>query len=180
MSWASDTKFRLQVFAIGLTILCPIGLIWQAAETRRQIASGSWPSVPGVVQETTAKAWLDSDRKRTLFYGRAVYRYAVDGKDYTSDLTDLGPGTKRDTPEEALADVGEYRPGMNVTVYYDPDDPSVGVIEKGVPTIHLVLLVALCLGAVIGAVVSFFTVRGWVRGARQGKPEQAESEKGSA
>ena len=62
MSWAEDTKLRLQVFAIVLAVLCPILLIWQMTETMTQIASSSWPSVPGEIQGTVAKAWLDKDR----------------------------------------------------------------------------------------------------------------------
>lgn len=170
MSWGSDTKLRLQIFAIVMTFLCPAFLIGWATETRRQIASSSWPSVPGEVLGTTAKTWLDADN-HTKYYGRVTYRYVLEGKEYTSDLTDLGSGRKRPGREEALADVGQYRPGMKVTVYYDPHDPSAGVLEKGIPTVHLVLLVGLSLGSVIGATVTFFTIRGWVRGWRSRRAE---------
>ena len=168
MSWAADTKFRFQVFAIFLTFMCPALLIWQAAETWRQISSTNWPSVSGEVQRVNAKAWLDSDNN-TKYYGRVTYHYLVDGKEYTTDLTDLGPGAKRSLPGEALADVGQFRPGMNVTVYYDPADPGVGVIEKGIPTVHLALLIGLGIGTVVGVIVSCFTVRQlivWLRTKR--------------
>ena len=107
MSWASDTKFRFQFFAICMTFICPIFLVSWAGETKRQIASSSWPSVPGEIQRIIAKPWLDRDNN-TKYYGRVTYRYAVDGREYKSDLTDLGPGTKRRDPATALADVSEY------------------------------------------------------------------------
>jgi hypothetical protein len=170
MSWAAETKLRLQFFAIFLTVLCPALLVWQAAETRRQIASLSWPSVTGEVQGVRAKPWVDQDG-HTKYYGRVVYHYLVEGKEYTTDLTDLGPGAKRASRDAALADVDPFRPGMSVTVYYDPADPGTGVIEKGIPTPHLVLLIGLGIGTIVGAVVGFFTVRGWVRGLRQKSDE---------
>jgi hypothetical protein len=93
-----------------------------------------------------------------------MYTYVVDGQEFTTDLTDLGPGTKRIDRATALEDVSEYGPGMKVTVYYDPDDPSVGVIEKGIPGVHLVLLVILCVGTVTCTITSFFTIRAWTWG----------------
>jgi hypothetical protein len=165
MNW-TDTKLRLQFAALFLTVLCPGLLIYQASQTRRQLASTGWPSVPGEVQGIIAKTWSDRDN-HIKYYGRVIYRYAVNGKEYTSDLTDLGPGSKRASREDALADVSRFQPGMAVTVYYDPDDPSVGIIEKGIPTMHLVLLIGLIVGTVVGVVVSFFTVRGWIRSRRQ-------------
>ena len=173
MSWASDTKVRLQFAAIGLTVMCPSFLIWMAGETRRQIASTSWPSVPGEVSRIFAKPWLDRDNN-TKYYGRVAYRYSVDGQEYTSDLTDLGPGAKRRDGAMALADVAEYQPGMTVPVYYDPRDPGVGVLKTGIPTNHLVLQIGLCVGTLIGSVVSFNTARGWIRSARQ-KPAESSS-----
>jgi hypothetical protein len=73
VSWAEDTKLRLQVFAISLVVICPGFLIWQIAETKTQIASRNWPSTPGEVREIVAKPWLDS-KGNTKYYGRAVYR----------------------------------------------------------------------------------------------------------
>ncbi len=170
MSWASDTKFRLQIFCIFLTFLCPTFLVWQAADLRRQVASRSWPSVEGEVQGINVKTWFD-DRNDVKYYGRVGYTYSVGGEKYTSELTDLGPGAKRSNRETAFADVSQYRPGMKLPVYYDPADPSIGVIAKGVPTIHLVLAGGLAVGSIIGPITSIFTVRGWIRAAKQ-KPRK--------
>src|SRR5205085_461568 len=109
MSWGDKFRFRLQVFAVIMAVMCPGYLIWMASTAKRQIDSYNWPAAPGVVESTTVNTWMDS-RNVTKYFGRVVYRYAVDGRDYTSDLTDLGPGTKRADPRDALADVGRYRP----------------------------------------------------------------------
>jgi Protein of unknown function (DUF3592) len=162
MNWGARTKMRLQFFAMGMTFLCPAFLIWQASDTKRQFASKYWPSVTGEVQGIDAKPWL-ADDKTVKFFGRVNYRYVVDGREYTTDLTDLGPGTKRSNRDAALADVSEYKPGMKVPVYYDPSDPGIGIIHTGIPTIHLLLLIGLCLGTIAGALAIFFTLRGWLR-----------------
>ena len=167
MGWAQDTKFRFQIFALIAMFGCPGFLIWMAADTKRQIASTSWPSVQGQIFNVVAKTWWSEDSNTTKYYGRAVYRYTVDGKEYTCDLTDLGPGTKRADRNTALADVSRFQPGMEVLVYYDPEDPSVGIIEKGIPTIHLVLLIVLTVGTIVCTIASFFTIRGWIKGKNQ-------------
>src|SRR5262249_4832891 len=148
MSWAEKFIFRVQVFTVGMAVICPSILVWMALNAKRQIDSYNWPEAPGIVESTTAKTWLD-DKKVIKYFGRVVYRYSVNGQEYTSDLTDLGPGMKRIERQAALADVSLYQPGGTVTVYYDPNDPSVGVIEKGIPAIHKVILIALSIGSII-------------------------------
>lgn len=169
MSWAADTKLRCQVVAILWTFIGPGLLIWQAAETKRQFESRSWPSVPGEVHGTDAKTWLN-DRKEVRYYGRVRYSYVVDGQLYATDLTDLGPGIKREDRNAALADVAHYQEGMPITVYYDPARPEVGVLENGIPDIHLYLLIGLVVSTLIGLVVSIVTVRGWLRGPKMKEP----------
>jgi hypothetical protein len=141
------------------------GIGHSAADSQHQLAICC-----GEVQGTHVKVSSDRDNKN-LYYGRVAYRYLVEGKEYTSDLTDLGPGTKRSRQEEARADVAEFTPGMKVAVYYDPGEPSVAVIRTGMPTIRLLLLVGLAIGTIIGAFVSFFTVRGWLRALRTRQDE---------
>ncbi len=153
---------RLQFFTIGMAVLCPGFLIWRASTKHRQIASRNWPDVPGTVVTPLAKPWLDTDNK-TKYFGRVAYRYTVADQPYESDLTDLGPGDKREDAQTALKDVNHYRPGDAVRVYYDPADPGVGVIENGIPTIHLILLIALSVGSVIAIVGSVFVLRSWLR-----------------
>jgi Protein of unknown function (DUF3592) len=162
MTWAEATLERLKFFTVGLVFLCPGFLIWMAPNAKRQYDSNSWPEVPGIVVATLPKPWVDSD-KVTMYFGRVVYRYSVDGKEYTTDLTDLGPGAKRSTHQQALADVSSYRAGKEVRVFYDPADPSIGILEPGIPSVHQGLIVGLLVGSLIGIVGSIFIVPAWVR-----------------
>lgn len=167
MSWAQDTKLRFQFFALFATVACPAGIIWMAKDTMRQVASNGWPAVEGEIESVIAKNWWDEDSKTMKFFGRAVYRYAVQNQEYESDLTDLSTGVKRATQLSALNDVARYTPGMKIPVYYDPQDPGVGVLERGIPPVHLALLIGLSIGAIICPIASFFSIRGWIRGAKR-------------
>lgn len=172
MSWAQDTKLRLQIGALIGMFGCPGFLIWMAGETKRQVASMRWPTVEGEVTGVTVKDSWSKDGKRTTYFGRAIYRYTVQDREYTSDLTDLGPGMKRADPATALADLAEYEAGEKVLVYYDPQNPSAGILKKGIPPIHLGLLIGLSIATIVCGIVSFFTIRGWFR-PRPSPPESA-------
>jgi Protein of unknown function (DUF3592) len=172
MSWGEAFNIRIRVFAVLFAVMGPGFLIWMAADTKRQIEGYWWPTAPGVVLSTKPVAW-QGDRKSVRFFGRVVYEYTVNGQMFTADLTDLGPGTKRSRIQEALEDVSHYHPGDPVRVYYDPGDPSVGIIENGIPLIHLLLLIGLLAGSVISIVASIFIIRSWLRSTHRA-PTPAE------
>ena len=58
-----------------------------------------------------------------------LYRYAVGGKEYTSNQVDFT--SKLDLPNQAYAEryVRKYPVGHTVTVHYKADDPSFAVLE---------------------------------------------------
>jgi Protein of unknown function (DUF3592) len=95
----------------------------------------------------------------------------VKGKAYSSDLTDFAPGWKQADQETAIADVSQYQPGQKVTVYYDPDDPTVGVLERGIPAYYQGLYVILVVASFVFLIGSVFAVRSWLRAWRTPKPE---------
>jgi hypothetical protein len=111
MNWGEKVKYRLQVFAVVMAVMCPGFLIWMSSTALRQIDSYSWPETPGVVESVKAKTWVDN-KGVTKYFGRVSYHYTANGREYTTDLTDLGPGTKRTDPQSALADVSPYRPNV--------------------------------------------------------------------
>lgn len=178
MGWFERFKIRLQVFTVIMAVMCPGFLIWMASTAKRQLDSYYWPETQGVVVVPVVKPWQDSENV-TKYFGRVAYRYTVGGREYTSDLTDLGPGAKRDDQQAALDDVSNYRPGESVTVFYDPNDPSVAVIEKGIPEIHKLLLAGLAVGSLVSIPASVFVVRSWLRALRSAPPK-ADAEPGIA
>lgn len=60
-----------------------------------------------------------------------TYRYWVSGQEFTSDDVSIGsrPFNRR---ENATVAAAKYEATESVTVYYDPSDPSVSLLEPGV------------------------------------------------
>jgi hypothetical protein len=161
-TWAQRTAIKLKMFAFFLAVGCPVGLILMATETQHEDASTSWPSVQGTVLNVYAKQYFEKNGP-VRYYGRAQYGYTVDGHDYTSDQTNLSSGLKRSDETTALQDVIQYQRGTTVPVFYNPADPSEAILETGIPSNHLIVLVGLCVGFVVGVVGSFFVIRSWRR-----------------
>jgi Protein of unknown function (DUF3592) len=165
MGWFEKFKLRMQIFSLIFAVVCSSMLITMALGAKRQIASYQWAEAQGTVVALVAKP-SDDGEGGTKYSGRVAYKYEVEGKSYSSDLTEFFPGWKRSDQATALADVSQYHEGERVTVYYDPIDPKMGVLVKGVPQVDQILYIVLsggCLVSVIGAV---FTVRSWLRAWR--------------
>ena len=171
-SWEA-TKTRVSLVAVGLLFLCPGFLIYFSDQFLQENASRSWPSVPGQVTDLVAKGSFNRERKSREFVGKAEYRYTVEGKEFTSDQTELGPGVKRSTEAEALADVGKYQRGMKVDVFHDPKNPDVGVLEPGFPRHHLILLCMLLAGTAIGALSAIYLIPKWIKNRSVFPPDSA-------
>jgi hypothetical protein len=168
MSWFEKFKLRMQIFSIIFTFVCAGFLIWMALSAKQQISSYHWPEAEGTVVALVPKSWQDGEG-RTKYYGRVAYKYEVQGKSYTSDLTDFFPGWKRDDQPTALADVSQYHRGDRVKVYYNPNDPGVGVLEKGIPQVDQILYIVLSCGFIVSLTGAVFSVRSWVRAWRVSK-----------
>jgi hypothetical protein len=56
---------------------------------------------------------------------------------------------------------------MKLPVYYNPSDPSVGVLKTGIPPMHVGLLIGLGIGTIVFPIISVFVIRGWLRARKQ-------------
>jgi hypothetical protein len=102
------------------------------------------------------------------YHGRVFYVYKINGNEYHSQLTDLGGGLPRRTPEQALADVSHYGGrGSQVTVYHDPHDPWTAVLTRGFATHRLVGFSLFVVMAIVGWTSCALWFRDWLsnRGA---------------
>jgi hypothetical protein len=63
---------------------------------------------------------------------------------------------------QALADVAEYQPGSPTTVYYDPSNPAIAVLQPGVHQVRGAVLVAAAIGTLIGAIACIVNLRRWI------------------
>ena len=66
----------------------------------------------------------------------ATYKYTVDGKSYTGNRYDLGKGTSfsksfnKRTDAKKWLEASPYKKGSEITIYYDPENPSESMVSK--------------------------------------------------
>lgn len=119
--------------------------------------SQSWPKVEGTVTSSNVRTHVSvsqatevvSDNDRT-YYPEWVYKYTVDGQDYSSSRYALGEsapdhGEREDAQKAASA----HPAGSKMDVFHDPADPSSAVLRPGSSTGSWVpLLLGLFFGGV--------------------------------
>ena len=89
-----------------------------------------WPEVEGTVTSssvTTSQSDNDSD---PTYYPSVSYGYQVGGQAMESSRFGVG-GAMSSSQSGAAAIAAEYPVGKKVRVYYDPANPSYGVLRRG-------------------------------------------------
>jgi hypothetical protein len=108
-------------FPFAVFLYC--GARWNQALAH---ASSAWPTTTGVVNESSVKG--SEGRRRPSYRLELRYSYEVDGQSYDGDQAQFGPTRVTEKlPIETLAK--RYPQGAQVTVHYDPDDPSTSVLD---------------------------------------------------
>jgi len=98
--------------------------------TRRKVEQASnWPSTMGMVLMSTLEARHDSEGGYT-YYPVVQYEYRVMGQPYQGNRIMPGPSVGGSGANKVVA---RYPAGTQVTVYYDPNNPSDAVLERGMP-----------------------------------------------
>lgn len=128
----------LLFFAIGAVIMF---FGWRTVANAQ--ASASWPSVPGQVISSTVTRQSDSDGS-VSFSPEVSYRYQVGSQSYQGRRIKFGENAYGFRARaQSVAD--RYPVGHSVSVYYDPADPNLSVLEPGV---SLGSYIVVCIGAV--------------------------------
>jgi hypothetical protein len=122
--------------AIGAVVLFGLFLFWKGARNiQMAVASEKWPTAPGTVisVDTTRDATRETRKSPSIvtFNTRTVIQYAVNGREYTTDVLffgqTLGSGDKSDAALQRL----RYPVGQAVMVSYDPERPATAVMRPG-------------------------------------------------
>jgi hypothetical protein len=86
-----------------------------------------WPSVPGKIVASEVKGDAPSQK---VPQAEISYMYRVNGREFRGSRVFFGRNSELGRPS-AAATVRRYPPEAEVTVYYDPKDPSRSVLEPG-------------------------------------------------
>jgi hypothetical protein len=87
--------------------------------------SANWPSLPGKIASSRVEATYGEDT--TDYYVAVTYAYTTGGADYSASFNT----SNRAFESDAQADLVNYHPGSEITIYYDPKDPSRSTTSPG-------------------------------------------------
>jgi len=162
------------LFAFALPIIVLVGGVFCVAEyvRTRRLASASlrWPTASGRVTqcdviEEIIEEKSDHDDKPTTSklqhrYQVALrYAYRVGKRDFIGTEVDWGGTMISGLREVAAEAAAKYRPGQNVKVYYDPDQPGQAVLEPASREGALGPLIGAAVCAIVGGVFLTLLIR---------------------
>jgi hypothetical protein len=144
----SSQELTRKAFAVVLLIAGITLLTGYAHELRHSPDSSNWPSVDGVVTESSVQSGGTHGRS---YYPSVRYEYAVNGVRYRgSRITFQG----RETGNQQRV-VDRYPVGSVVRVHYRESDPGYSVLEPGPGRRQAILGMALSL-LLVGAAALFW------------------------
>ena len=108
---------------------------WRILQASKRVAQ--WPTVPGRI-EVSALSAADNDLLPDI-----RYRYQVDGQPYQSRFE--FPSGTHPLPEFNRSYVEKYPVGANVTVYYNPQQPTDSTLEPGAQGDWMILALGILL-----------------------------------
>jgi hypothetical protein len=143
----------------GLCGMWTLFMLWTA---QRQAAQAkAWPIATGRIVSSRTESYrklVGSPARHVTFYQAVVeYSYQANGRDYHSTRLSFG-AEQSGSQELAEAKAARYTKGSDVTVHYDPKNPSNAVLEVKVALNWLLALITL---AFLGLALQFSGVHLW-------------------
>jgi hypothetical protein len=139
-------------FSLIIGILFLLGVII-AFKVPKILSSMIWPKTEGVVFMSRIKAWEYLPKYVDMWCPEVSYQYIIDGKTYISnsiDINNLYCSEHNDNLAKKV--VSLYPIGKQVQVYYNPKNPTIAVLEPGLPiSMELEWILTFIASVVIGA-----------------------------
>lgn len=104
----------------------------------KAINSNNWPQAQGQVTSTELvqrKHTFKTGKPITVYSEKIHYQYAVAGNTYTNHQLKFIDHTSSEKVEQAMN--SKYSTGANVTVFYNPKNPSESLLQKGLSLGHI-------------------------------------------
>jgi hypothetical protein len=143
------TIIGIVFIAVGLLV----AFLAFRARSKAQSAQ-TWPMVPGHV----VKSWVGTRRRKkgmTHYYIGVEYAYRVADKDYTARRISFtgAPMFNSQSTAQSTAN-SKYPEGMNLNVYYNPQNHAEAILDKKVSSLFAGLLVGMIFATIGGIVIS--------------------------
>lgn len=125
------------------------------------IASQSWYPTDGKIITSNIETHEETHHSdhgtthSTTYGANIVYQYTVNGINYSSNKVSLGDYSSSDA-NHAQQIVNRYPVGESVTVYYNPENPSDAVLERGTTEFPYIIIIFGLMPIIVGTVVLYF------------------------
>jgi hypothetical protein len=143
---ADDRVFivSLIIFGLGLTVF---GLLLEIQSVRQLSGAkehSSWLTTEGRVISSRVGTYGTVEERS--YKAEVVYGYSVDGTNYSAESISAEDNRHNDYFTAAQI-VNHYPEGQRVTVYYQPDNPAVTLLEPAKRTYVVMVAVIFCVAA---------------------------------
>ena len=146
----------------AIFLLIGIGVLYfGVGEYMSGQASQSWPTVQGVIITSNySSSYSCSNNKCNTYYAPYVfYTYTENGQSYRGNkVTPLDSSSTSFSYVSGL--MAQYPVGMQVSVHYNPGDPSLAVLQPGATGDNIMLIIFGLVFAAVGAFVALKSARG--------------------
>ena len=136
-------------FFLIITLALGGGLIFFSMRSKKKAGlSQGWPTTGGkvIVSEIRESASTDDDGYTNYtYYPRVEFSYVVAGQSYSSKRISFGGVQGSSNQAKAQETINKYPVGTPVTVYYNPQKPPEGVIERSAGSSKLAMVMGIIL-----------------------------------
>lgn len=126
-----------------LSVICIGG---SAFTLTQGFAQNSWVGIPGTIIQARMEAPTTPGKPTRKVF---AYEYQVDGKTYSADRYSF-----ENVGGARSVGIQRYDPGDRVTVYYNPQNPSVAVLEKKKPGFFVLVVLVFGIAFLLASIGS--------------------------
>ncbi|MGB8980394.1 MAG: DUF3592 domain-containing protein [Anaerolineales bacterium] len=130
MSWFTVNNL-LPLLFVGVGLILIYTYFRNLARVRD---SAGWPTSQGTVVESRVRESTSQDQDgftSTSYFPEVRYLYHVLGSEYEGNMITFG-SQSGGAQNKVVEVINRYPTGSTVTVYYDPEKPSMAVLERSV------------------------------------------------
>jgi Protein of unknown function (DUF3592) len=121
---------------IGICIVsCQLYLLSKA------IKSKNWEIANGEIISSDIETCKTTSDSNNIFRPRVKYKYIISGKQHISGRIFFGDKVLTDFKGYTIKLINKYSVGSKVDVYFNPDDIEESVLERGVSSNSIILLI---------------------------------------
>ncbi|MFL2984876.1 MAG: DUF3592 domain-containing protein [Candidatus Poseidoniaceae archaeon] len=152
----------------GLAVLWLFTIVWCSAslfatviigsDIIADIGTGNWESVDGIVENSYVSTSTDGEGG-TTYCLYVDYQYTVDGRTYDGDRISYTAENSCNSWSANSDD--EYPEGKEITVYYDPTNPSESVLLPGLSGVDF-FICCFFIFPLVGLLLLFGSLKGTV------------------